>query len=161
MEWKEKVCIVAGDNRAWKNSDGHKTAIELWCRSKSGHSTLLIVNGLRPFVEISDCRSEQRAADSPLSLVRVSSMHEVEGLENLGEKLSQDGLQRVHYRVFVRDTRFVRSVRKRLSESGWTVTSADILFVQRLMLDLQNLLSVLEQKLSMMLMGMNSLPSTN
>tara|TARA_B100000131_G_scaffold323238_1_gene380793 strand:- start:315 stop:2960 length:2646 start_codon:yes stop_codon:yes gene_type:complete len=136
MQWEEKMCIVAGDNRAWKDSDGHKTAIELWCRSKAGHSTLLIVNGLRPFVEISDCRSREKTADSPLSLDLVSGMHEVEDLEELGEKLSQDGVQRVHYRIYLRDTRVVRSVRKRLSESGWTVTSADILFVQRLMLDL-------------------------
>ena len=54
MRWNDDVCIVSGDNRAWQDGDNPKTAIELWCRSRSGHSVLVIVNGLRPYLEISD-----------------------------------------------------------------------------------------------------------
>jgi len=66
----------------------------------------------------------------------VSTIKSVHGKpESIGLKLSQDGVIRPHYRIYVRDTRFIRNVRKNLEEFGWTVTSADILFVQRLLLD--------------------------
>ena len=136
VEWEEQACIVTGDNRAWQRDGEHRTVIELWCRSRTGHSTLLLVNGLRPYVEISDTRSPDRASRAPLSLEAVSGIRDVQGEpEPIGDKLSQDGLTRPHYRVYVKDTRFVRNVRKRLSDSGWRVTSSDILFVQRLLLD--------------------------
>ena len=43
-----QVIIRAGQEMS------RKTVIELWCRSKSGHSVLLLVNGLNPYIEISD-----------------------------------------------------------------------------------------------------------
>ena len=134
MRWEEDTCIVSGDNRAWP--DEPRTVIELWCRSRAGHSTLLLVNGLRPYVEISDPKSDGSPEDPEL-LGNVSSVRDVQAdPEPSGMKLSQDGVVRPHYRVFVKDTTKVRSVRKALSDSGWRVTSADILFVQRLLLDL-------------------------
>ena len=134
MRWEEEVCIVSGDNRAWPEEP--KTVIELWCRSRSGHSSMLLVNGLRPYVEISDTKSEG-SSNEPESLSKVSSVRGVQGNpESSGMKLSQDGVVRPHYRVYVRDTTKVRVVRKSLSEQGWRVTSADILFFQRLLLDL-------------------------
>ena len=134
MRWEEDTCIVSGDNRAWP--DEPRTVIELWCRSRAGHSTLLLVNGLRPYVEISDPKSDGSPEDPDL-LGNVSSVRDVQAdPEPSGMKLSQDGVVRPHYRVFVKDTTKVRSVRKALSDSGWRVTSADILFVQRLLLDL-------------------------
>mgnify|MGYP001163975398 CR=1 FL=1 len=136
MRWEEDTCIVSGDNRAWQQGDEPRTVIELWCRSRAGHSTLLLVNGLRPYVEISDPKSDGSPED-PEFLGNVSSVRDVQAdPEPSGMKLSQDGVVRPHYRVFVKDTRKVRSVRKALSDSGWRVTSADILFVQRLLLDL-------------------------
>ncbi|MCH1592301.1 MAG: hypothetical protein L7R66_04840, partial [Candidatus Thalassarchaeaceae archaeon] len=73
-----------------------------------------------------------------LPLEMVSATKDVRGEpESTGMKLStRDGIVRPHYRVYVRDTTKVRGVRKALSGLGWTVTSADILFVQRLLLDL-------------------------
>jgi len=134
VRWEEDTCIVSGDNRAWP--DEPRTVIELWCRSRAGHSTLLLVNGLRPYVEISDPKSDGSPEDPDL-LGNVSSVRDVQAdPEPSGMKLSQDGVVRPHYRVFVKDTTKVRSVRKALSDSGWRVTSADILFVQRLLLDL-------------------------
>jgi len=136
VRWEEDTCIVSGDNRAWQQGDEPRTVIELWCRSRAGHSTLLLVNGLRPYVEISDPKSDGSPED-PEFLGNVSSVRDVQAdPEPSGMKLSQDGVVRPHYRVFVKDTRKVRSVRKALSDSGWRVTSADILFVQRLLLDL-------------------------
>ena len=134
MQWDEEVCIVSGDNRAWPGEP--KTVIELWCRSKAGHSAMLLVNGLRPYVEISDPKSDGGPED-PEFLGNASSVKGVQGdPEPSGMKLSQDGVIRPHYRIYVRDTTKVRGVRKALSDQGWTVTSADILFFQRLLLDL-------------------------
>ena len=138
MQWNEDVCIVSGDNRAWQDGGEPKTVIELWCRSRDGHSTLLLVNGLKPYVEISDPSTDEDSFESNLSLEKVSATKDVRGdpVPN-GMKLStRDGKVRPHYRVFVRNTTKVRGVRKALSGIGWTVTSADILFVQRLLLDL-------------------------
>ncbi len=136
MRWEEDTCIVAGDNRAWQQGDESGTVIELWCRSRAGHSTLLLVNGLRPYVEISDPKSDGGPED-PEFLGNVAAVRDVQGgPAPSGMKVSQDGVVRPHYRVFVKDTTKVRSVRKALSDSGWRVTSADILFVQRLLLDL-------------------------
>jgi len=138
MQWNEDVCIVSGDNRAWQDGGEPKTVIELWCRSRDGHSTLLLVNGLKPYIEISDPSTDEDSSESKLSLEKVSATKDVRGdpVSN-GMKLStRDGKVRPHYRVFVRDTTKVRGVRKALSGIGWTVTSADILFVQRLLLDL-------------------------
>ena len=134
MQWSEEVCIVSGDNRAWP--DEPNTVIELWCRAKSGHSVLLLVNGLRPYVEISDPKSDDTSQEPDL-LGNATSVKGAYGdPESSGMKLSQDGVTRPHYRIYVRDTTKVRGVRKSLSDQGWTVTSADILFFQRLLLDL-------------------------
>ena len=136
MRWDGEVCIVSGDNRAWGTSNNPKTVIELWCRSREGHSVVLLVNGLSPYLEISD-RKTIGNQEPTKSLEVVSQMSEVTKPPTLvGEKLSQDGKLRNHYKVMVKDTRFVRNLRNRLIESGWTVTSADILFVHRLLLDL-------------------------
>ena len=137
MVWEEEACIVSGDNRAWEQNGSSRTVIELWCRSKSGHSILALVNGLKPYVEISNPKSERQDYEANEILHAVSKVRGVEGNPELnGVKLSQDGVERPHYRVYVKDTTKVRSVRKSLSEAGWKVTSADILFVQRLLLDL-------------------------
>ena len=99
---------------------------------------MVIVNGLRPYVEISDPSTDESSVETQLPIDRVSDIKDVRGNpEPTGMKLStMDGVVRPHYRVYLNDTTKVRGVRKTLSESGWIVTSADILFVQRLLLDL-------------------------
>ena len=134
LEWSEEACIISGDNRALPGNVG-KTAIELWCRSKSGHSVLLLVNGLNPYLEISDPRTNSNSRSSSLSLESVSEDWRVVGSPlPLGNKL-YEGDERPHWRVFVKDTTIVRKLRSELSTQGWDVTSSDILLVHRLLMD--------------------------
>ena len=82
--------------------------------SRSGHSVLVIVNGLRPYVEISDPSTDESSVETQLSLDRVSETKDVRGNpEPTGMKLStMDGVVRPHYRVFLNDTTKVRGVRR-------------------------------------------------
>ena len=134
MEWREEACIISGDNRALPGNVG-KTAIELWCRSKSGHSVLLLVHGLNPYIEISDPKTDKNSKNPSLSLESVSDDWRVIGKPlPLGNKLFE-GKLRPHWRVFVKDTTIVRKLRSDLSSQGWNVTSSDILLVHRLLMD--------------------------
>ena len=134
LEWKEEACIISGDNRALPGNVG-KTAIELWCRSKSGHSVLLLVHGLNPYIEISDPKTNSNSTSPSLSLESISEDWRVVGTPLLlGNKL-YEGEERPHWRVFVKDTTIVRKLRSELSTRGWDVTSSDILLVHRLLMD--------------------------
>ena len=134
LEWREDACIISGDNRAWPGNVG-KTAIELWCRSKSGHSVLLLVNGLNPYIEISDPQTDSNSKAPNLSLESVSDDWRVVGKPtSLGNKLFE-GKEKPHWRVSVKDTMSVSKLRSELSSIGWDVTSSDILFVHRLLMD--------------------------
>ena len=134
LEWKEEACIISGDNRALPGNVG-KTAIELWCRSKSGHSVLLLVHGLNPYIEISDPKTNSNSTSPSLSLESISEDWRVVAPPLLlGNKL-YEGEERPHWRVFVKDTTIVRKLRSELSTQGWDVTSSDILLVHRLLMD--------------------------
>ena len=134
LEWTEEACIISGDNRALPGNVG-KTAIELWCRSKSGHSVLLLVHGLNPYIEISDPKTNSTSTSPSLSLESISEDWRVVGPPLLlGNKL-YEGEERPHWRVFVKDTTIVRKLRSELSTQGWDVTSSDILLVHRLLMD--------------------------
>ena len=107
MEWREEACIISGDNRALPGNVG-KTAIELWCRSKSGHSVLLLVHGLNPYIEISDPKTDNNSEGPSLSLESVSDDWRVIGKPlPLGNKLFE-GKLRPHWRVFLKDSTIVR-----------------------------------------------------
>ena len=134
LEWSEEACIISGDNRPLPGNIG-KTAIELWCRSKSGHSVLLLVHGLNPYLEISDPKTNSNSTSPSLSLESVSGDWRVVGSPlALGNKL-YEGNERPHWRVFVKDTTIIRKLRNELSSQGWDVTSSDILLVHRLLMD--------------------------
>ena len=134
LEWSEEACIISGDNRALPGNVG-KTAIELWCRSKSGHSVLLLVHGLNPYLEISDPKTNSDSISPALSLESVSEDWRVIGSPlPIGNKL-YEGKEKPHWRVFVKDTTIVRKLRSELSAQGWNVTSSDILLVHRLLMD--------------------------
>ena len=107
LEWTEEACIISGDNRALPGNVG-KTAIELWCRSKSGHSVLLLVHGLNPYIEISDPKNDSNSISPSLSFESILADSRVVGSPlPLGNKLYQ-GEERPHWRVFVKDTTIVR-----------------------------------------------------
>ena len=135
MAWQEELCIISGDNRSWEQNNISKTVIELWCRSKTGHSVLLLVNGLRPYLEIFDPNTDSDSIKPTLSLDKLNFIKELHGQpERIGNKLFE-GEMKPFWRLYIKDTRYVRNVRERLMKIGWGVTSADILFVQRLLLD--------------------------
>ena len=130
MEWSEEACIISGDNRPVPGNVG-STTIELWCRTKSGHSVLLLVHGINPYIEISDPSSIHNSGNPTIPLESVSEDSRVIGNPvPLGTKL-YDGKDIPHWRVFVKGTNIVRDLRRDLSSRGWTVTSSDIMLVHR------------------------------
>ena len=52
MRWVGEVCIVSGSYQAVPSTPP-STTIELWCRARDGFSVVVLVDGLRPFFEIS------------------------------------------------------------------------------------------------------------
>ena len=135
MMWEEEMCIISGDNRSWQDDNSPKTVIELWCRAKSGHSVLVLVNGLRPYLEIFDPNTQSDSPMPTLSLDKVEQLKEVDGsLELVGEKLFEGEMKKFR-RVFVCETWSVPRLREKIKKLGWGVTSADINFAQRLLLD--------------------------
>ena len=132
MQWEEEMCIVSGNNRA---VDGKppKTVVELWCRARAGHSVTLLVDGLRPYLVVSEPGSPRPASESAVGLDLLRDMDEVVEITSVGDKWTPLG-EKPHWKVEVRQPYEVPRLRKRI-QHAWTVTSADILFVQRLLLD--------------------------
>jgi len=130
MEWEERMCIISGSYQSI-DSKPPRTTVELWCRSQAGHSVVLLVNGLRPYFDIAP-----RGEDGPekrVDLDSVLSIPEVVEVEGPVTKWTTRGEKR-HWRVYADQPYSVRRLRKKLED--WQVTSADIPFQNRLMLDL-------------------------
>ena len=132
MQWEEEMCIVSGNNRA---VDGKppKTVVELWCRTRSGHSVTLLVDGLRPYLVVAESGSPRPASESAAGLDYLRGMDEVVEITSIGDKWTHLG-EKPHWKIEVRQPYEIRRLRKRIQDA-WVVTSADILFVQRLLLD--------------------------
>lgn len=130
MEWEERMCIISGSYQS-TDSKPPRTTVELWCRSQAGHSVVLLVNGLRPYFDIA-LRGAPRPGDS-VNLDGVRSISEVVEVEGPVTKWTRHGEKR-HWRVYADQPYSVRRLRKKLED--WEVTSADIPFQNRLMLDL-------------------------
>jgi len=130
MEWEERMCIISGSYQSI-DSKPPRTTVELWCRSQAGHSVVLLVNGLRPYFDIAP-RGAPRP-DEKVSLDGVLSISEVVDIEGPVTKWTRHGEKR-HWRVYADQPYSVRRLRKKLED--WEVTSADIPFQNRLMLDL-------------------------
>ena len=93
------------------------------------------MNGLNPYIEISDPQTDSNSKVPNLSLESVSDDWRVVGKPtSLGNKLFE-GKEKPHWRVSVKDTMSVSKLRSELSSIGWDVTSSDILFVHRLLMD--------------------------
>ena len=132
MLTEEEACIVAASYQATGPS---KTVVELWLRARDGHSTLLLVHGLRPFLEISlKGKDRDIPEDIDSRLDEVREINEVTNIASPVDKWTDLGVK-PHWRVEVRQPFNVPKVRDVLKQK-WEVTSADIVFPQRLLLDL-------------------------
>ena len=132
MQWEEEMCIVHGDNRS-AGDKPPKTVVELWCRARSGHSVTLLVQGLRPYLVVALPGRPQPADKAQSALEFLGSMDEVVEITPLGDLWTDKG-EKPHWKVEVTQPYTVPRLRKRIRDM-WDVTSADILFVQRLLLD--------------------------
>ena len=132
MQWEEEMCIISGDNRAVEGKP-HRTTVELWCRTRTGHSVTLLVEGLRPYMVVALPGRPKPASEATSGLDFLKGMDEVVAITPLGDKWTPLG-DKPHWRVEVTQPYAVPRMRKRIEDS-WEVTSADILFFQRLLLD--------------------------
>ena len=135
MQWEEEMCIISG---SYQSSDGkpHRTTVELWCRSRAGHSVTLLVNGLRPYVVIALPGKPRPASEADSALDHLRSMDWAVNVTPIGDKWTPDG-DKPHWKVEVPQPWMITrgpNIRKTLQES-WEVSSADILFERRLLLD--------------------------
>ena len=132
MQWEEEMCIVSGSYQSLEGKP-YRTIVELWCRTRSGHSVTLLVEGLRPYMVIAQPGRPQPASEAASGLDFLRDMAEVVNITPIGDKWTPVG-QKPHWRVEATQPYVVPRLRKRIQNS-WEVTSADILFVQRLLLD--------------------------
>ena len=135
MQWEEEMCIISG---SYQSSEGkpHRTTVELWCRSRAGHSVTLLVNGLRPYVVIALPGKPRPASEADSALDYLRSMDWAVDITPIGDKWTPDG-DKPHWKVEVPQPWMITrgpNIRKTLQES-WEVSSADILFERRLLLD--------------------------
>mgnify|MGYP005684146363 FL=1 len=127
--WEDELCIISTDNRSWGDSN---TVVEMWCRSKNGHSVLVLVNGMQPYIEISPKEGGREGSQTDIQdVLNLSTVTEI--LPPVTKWTSRG--EKPHWRVMVRDTTVVTRLRDQL-RAEWTVTSADIQFHKRLMYDL-------------------------
>ena len=132
MQWEEEMCIVSG---SYQSGEGrpHRTTVELWCRARSGHSVTLLVEGLRPYMVVAQPGKPQPASEAASGLDFLRDMNEIVEITPIGNKWTPVGAK-PHWKIETTQPYVVPRLRKRIQDS-WEVTSADILFVQRLLLD--------------------------
>ena len=135
MQWEEEMCIVSGSYQ-WGEGKPHRTTVELWCRARSGHSVTLLVNGLRPYVVIALPGKPRPASEAESALDYLRSKDWAVNVTPIGDKWTPDG-NKPHWKVEVPQPWMITkgpNIRKILKES-WEVSSADIMFERRLLLD--------------------------
>lgn len=131
-----EACVVNTSYMGRDGKNGPETVIELWCRAKEGHSVVVLVTGVRPWLEVSLPGRPQMPADIDSRLNSVASLKGVSKVKPVGEKWTALGYK-PHWRVEVEQPWMVSSgpnVRKQL-EADWTISSGDIPFTNRLFLD--------------------------
>ena len=132
MSAEEEACIVAASYQGF----GSQTVVELWLRAREGHSTLLLVHGLRPFLEIAVIgKTGDLPTDIEERLEKVRKVKDVTLIHSPVDKWTDLGTK-PHWKVEVKQPYNVPKIRDALKSDGWVVTSADIVFPQRLLLDL-------------------------
>ncbi|MDG1524525.1 MAG: DNA polymerase domain-containing protein [Candidatus Thalassarchaeaceae archaeon] len=132
MSAEEEACIVAASYQGF----GSQTVVELWLRAREGHSTLLLVHGLRPFLEIAVLgKTAELPIDIEERLEKVRNVKDVTLIHSPVDKWTDLGIK-PHWKVEVKQPYNVPKIREALKTEGWIVSSADIIFPQRLLLDL-------------------------
>jgi DNA polymerase I len=132
MSAEEEACIVATSYQPF----GSQTVVELWLRAREGHSTLLLVHGLRPFLEIAVLgKTAELPIDIEERLEKVRNVKDVTLIHSPVDKWTDLGIK-PHWKVEVKQPYNVPKIREALKAEGWIVSSADIIFPQRLLLDL-------------------------
>ena len=115
-----------------------RSTIELWVRTRAGHSALILVNGLRPWLEISIpgiCDDpNELPVDLEHRLQRVSELEEVDRIHEPELKWTDLGVK-LHWKVEVNQPYLVPRLREKLSEDNWQLTAADIIFQRRFFFD--------------------------
>ena len=118
--------------------DSPATTIELWVRTRDGHSAVILVDGLRPWMEISVpgiCEDPNSLpADLEHRLERVLEHDEVTRLHEPELKWTDLGVK-LHWKVEVTQPYVVPRLREKLAKENWQLTAADILFERRFFLD--------------------------
>ena len=112
MRWEGEMCSVSGSYQAVA-SRPPRTTVELWCRAREGHSVVVLVQGLKPFLEIALPGKPREAEAAALSLDLVREMSEVTGIGEPVDKWTPMGVK-PHWRVDVEQPYVVPRLRKRL-----------------------------------------------
>ncbi len=133
MRWSESACIVHASYQAVRGATPPRTVVELFCRARAGHSVTLLVSGLRPFLDIARPGRPSPEVDVSGPLEAVAADADVVCIGEPVEKWTEEGVKR-HWRVEVTQPYVVPPLRTRLADD-WQVSSADIVFPQRLLLD--------------------------
>ncbi|MBT4058891.1 MAG: hypothetical protein HOE69_01095 [Euryarchaeota archaeon] len=126
-------CVVEGHYKGRDTESGPETVIELWCRDRQGHSVLLLVTGVRPWLEIS-LRGRPSSLENIDSLLdSVRSLKGVSKVCDSVDKWSAMGVK-PHWRVEVGQPWEVPKLRKSL-ETDWALSNADIPFINRFFIE--------------------------
>ena len=133
-----ECCVVQGSYRSRAGEEGPETVVELWCRAREGHSVLLLVHGMRPYLDIAipGRPTAELPGDIEQRLERVRQTNGVTHIHEPQEKWTELG-SKPHWRVEVKQPWAMTTgprVREKLEEN-WETTSADIPFVNRLFYD--------------------------
>ena len=130
-----ECCVVQG-SYIMDSPSRSDTLIELWCRAREGHSILLLVSGMHPFLEISLPGRPHKPENIESRLAAVKSIKGVTNIHEPIDKWTDLGIK-PHWKVEIKRPWMVTSgpkIRENL-ERDWTLTSADIPYVNRLFLD--------------------------
>ena len=129
-------CVVKG-SYIMDSPSRNDTVIELWCRAKEGHSVLLLVTGMNPWLEISIPGRPSTNNEIENLLEQVSLIKGVTKIHDSVDKWTRMGIK-PHWKVDIKrpwmmtDSR--HQIRNKLS-GDWELTNADIPFVNRLFMD--------------------------
>ena len=90
MSQEGEGCIVAASYQG----SGKETVVELWIRAREGHSVVLLIHGLRPFLEIAiPGKNSAIPSDIEQQLNLVRAMADVTEISGPVEKWTEFGMK--------------------------------------------------------------------